>query len=264
MSAVPAATSVSHTWDVFPGTVEIHLLGGFRVVGPDGEQPMSGVNARLLAFLAMRRTPVERGYVASCLWIDKPEHRALANLRSVLWRMPPSPNLVECRGGRLFLAPWVQVDLWGLLDSARRTLAGQAVHPRLADDSRFMAELLPGWYDDFVQLERERLRQLQLHALELAAAEHLSAGELVYALDTALVAVSLDMLRESAHRLVIEVHLREGNISEAVRQYRTLERVLRRELGIDPSSEITSLVERRAGVGVHMKGSAPSGGWGLG
>jgi hypothetical protein len=57
-------------------------------------------------------------------------------------------------------------------------------------------ELLPGWYDDWVMFERERLRQLQLHALETMA--HRLAKEHRYAdaVDVALAAVRLEPLRE--------------------------------------------------------------------
>ena len=79
--------------------------------------------------------------------------------------------------------------------------------------------LLPGWYDDWVVLERERLRQLQLHALDRLAAALLAAEEPGRALDAALVAVQADPLRESAHRIVVRIHLREGNALEALRAY---------------------------------------------
>src|SRR6266511_2365960 len=50
-------------------------------------------------------------------------------------------------------------------------------------------------------------------------------------------------LRETAHRLVIRVHLQQGNVAEAIRQYRTYERMLADELGALPSPVMRSLID---------------------
>ena len=68
-------------------------------------------------------------------------------------------------------------------------------------------------------LARERHRQFRLPALEEVSCRHRRAQRYDLALRAALAAVSSEPLRESAHRAVIEVHLAEGNQSEAVRQF---------------------------------------------
>ena len=60
-------------------------------------------------------------------------------------------------------------------------------------------ELLLGWYDDWVVIERERLTQLHLTALESLSDRLLSDGEHAKALQVALAAVQVDPLRESGH-----------------------------------------------------------------
>ncbi|MDP9399167.1 MAG: bacterial transcriptional activator domain-containing protein, partial [Actinomycetota bacterium] len=57
-----------------------------------------------------------------------------------------------------------------------------------------------------------------------------------------LAAVQSEPLRESAHRRVIEVHLAEGNLGEALRQYQTYRRLVADELGLPPSPAIRRLV----------------------
>ena len=59
-----------------------------------------------------------------------------------------------------------------------------------------------------------------------------------------LLAVSQAPLRESAHQLVLESHLAEGNISEALRHYHSLSQSLWRELGIRPSEQMRSSMAR--------------------
>jgi hypothetical protein len=61
-------------------------------------------------------------------------------------------------------------------------------------------------------------------------------------LDAALAAIAADPLRESAHRSAIEVHLAEGNVGEALKQFSVLFDVLARELGIAPSRQTRDLL----------------------
>ncbi|WP_405801854.1 BTAD domain-containing putative transcriptional regulator [Streptomyces sp. NBC_01506] len=91
-------------------------------------------------------------------------------------------------------------------------------------------------------MERERRHQMRLHALESLAYVHRSAGHFGQALDAALRAVAGEPLRESAHRQVIETYVAEGNVGEAVRHFEALRKLLRGELGVEPSSSLRHLV----------------------
>ncbi|HEX2156656.1 MAG TPA: bacterial transcriptional activator domain-containing protein, partial [Actinomycetes bacterium] len=104
-------------------------------------------------------------------------------------------------------------------------------------------DLLPDWYEDWVVLERERLRQLRLHALEALCARLTGAGRFGAAVQAGLAAVAGEPLRESAHRTLIRAHLAEGNPGEAVRQYHLYRRLLTDELAIEPSPAIRGLVQ---------------------
>jgi DNA-binding SARP family transcriptional activator len=115
-------------------------------------------------------------------------------------------------------------------------------------EPRFCCELLPGWYDDWVLVERERHRQLSLHALE-SLCEHLTAcGRYGAAVLAGLAAVDREPLRESAHRALIRVHLAEGNAGEAIRRYRLYEGIAARDLGVGPSPMMRSLLRGIAAV----------------
>jgi DNA-binding SARP family transcriptional activator len=103
-------------------------------------------------------------------------------------------------------------------------------------------ELLPGWHEDWVLAERERLRSMRLHALE-ALVNHLRCrGRFSAAIDVALDLIRMEPLRESAHRSLISVYLDEGNVAEAIRQFRNFCRLLDVELGVGPSALLTSLL----------------------
>jgi DNA-binding SARP family transcriptional activator len=107
------------------------------------------------------------------------------------------------------------------------------------------AELLPGWYDDWVITEREHLRQLRLHALEALARELAARGRHAVAIEVALSAIALDPLRESGHRTLISLYLAEDNLSEAARHLRIFAGLLREELGVAPSPRMMQLVTSR-------------------
>jgi DNA-binding SARP family transcriptional activator len=78
---------------------------------------------------------------------------------------------------------------------------------------------------------------------EAAAEQLLQRGLHAAALEAALGALRMEQSRESAHRLVIRVHLAEGNVGEAWRQFRRCEYILGKELGIRPSGRLRALLE---------------------
>jgi DNA-binding SARP family transcriptional activator len=199
---------------------------------------------RLLAFLALHDRPLLRPFVAGCLWTDASESRAAASLRSALWRLG-APGLVQATATHLRLADGVTIDLELAGTAARRVLDEEI--PLDPADVRVLVDsgdLLPDWYDDWVLLERERFRQVRLHALEVLSTRLAAAGRMGGAIDAATLAVSIEPLRESAHRAVIRLHLDEGNVGEAMRQYETYRTLLKRDLGLEPSPAIARLVSR--------------------
>ena len=210
------------------------LRGGYALQLPPGAQ-------RVVAFIALHEHPLERAYVAGSLWLHTPEERAHANLRSALWRIRRvGQRLIETTGAQLRMGSEVTVDLREAEKVARRTLAHGA--PIDLDVAPLMGDLLPDWYDEWVLLERERFRQLRLCALEALCRRLTNAGRLNEALVAGLAAVAGEPLRESAHRALVSVHLAEGNVGEAIRQYRFCERLLREQLGVAPSASMEELV----------------------
>jgi DNA-binding SARP family transcriptional activator len=91
-------------------------------------------------------------------------------------------------------------------------------------------------------LDRERVRQALVHAAEDAAHQALRDGTPVRALGWALLALEAGPLRESAHRLVIQAHLAEGNLDEAWRYAQHVRTLLRTELGVAPSPQLEELL----------------------
>jgi DNA-binding SARP family transcriptional activator len=234
--------------------LRLTLLSGFEL-GLDGRQvSLAPSGQRLVAFLALQDRWIPRSLCAGTLWPDSPEVHAAANLRSVLWRLNLARHpLVHTSRSDLRLASAVWVDVHEMTGDAERlfrsagagpgTDGDVGVGPSLDVDPRaFGADLLPDWTDDWVMVERERLRQLRLHALEVLCDRLTSAGRYGEAVQAGLAAVKAEPLRESAQRSLIRAHLAEGNLGEAVRQYRAFRQLLLEELGVTPSAELEGLV----------------------
>jgi len=223
------------------------LLDGFDLTQGGRSVPLPLAVQRALAFLALQARPLLRLYVAGVLWPDTPEERAGANLRSTLWRLhQPAGRLVEATGQHLRLAARVRVDVHEMTSLATSLLDGCAGSEH-TEYRRLCAsgELLRDWYDDWVVIERERFRQLRLHALEKLC-EYLTAVQRFGdAIQAGMAAVAAEPLRESAQRVLIGAYLAEGNEGEAIRQYRSYERDLHAELALAPSSRIRELVHIR-------------------
>lgn len=201
---------------------------------------------RLLAFLALQNDDVHRSSAAEQLWPDCTTFRAAANLRCALCygRRVGSVTVIDSVGQRLMLSPAVKVDLHAVSGAARQIIAGsgQMSHgweELVGDLSR---ELLPGWTDNWLDLERERWNQTRVYALEGLAQQFQAAGQYLPALQAALAAIAVDPIRETAHRIVIEVHIAEGNIASAIKRYLDYQSFLQRELNVSPSPQMARLV----------------------
>jgi DNA-binding SARP family transcriptional activator len=224
--------------------LRLDLLDGFRLENGGGVLPLTLVEQRLLAFLAVHNRPLRRVFVAGNLWIDSDEAHASGNLRTTLWRVRQlDPRLIDSSRSHLTLAPGVIVDLHESTAYAHRVLRNEATGDPAGDPQRFAGDLLPDWYDDWVLIERERFRQLRLHALEALCEALGAAGAYGMAIEAGLACIAAEPLRESAHRALIKVHLAEGNPAEAVRHYRLYCKIVLDELGLPASGQMQRMIE---------------------
>jgi DNA-binding SARP family transcriptional activator len=230
-----------------PPRIELGLLGTFelRVAGNPVPLPMNG--QRVLAFLALQGRALTRSFVAGSLWLDSTDDRALGSLRSALWRLNREGRLVESSSDQIALAARVEVDFAAAVVQARRLLDPECNECSMSDDLRLHEDLLPDWYDDWVTLERERFRQLRVHALERLCERLIASGRFGEAIETGFVVARAEPLRESAHSILIRAHLAEGNRGEALAEYHRFRALLRHELGLAPSPEMVALVAHVTG-----------------
>jgi DNA-binding SARP family transcriptional activator len=240
-----------------PDPIEVRLMDGFELVSDGVPVPCPLTAQRLLAFLGLHDRPLQRLFVAGKLWTDSTEERALASLRSAIYRANrPIAALIRVVDSRLSLGPGVRVDVREASAHAHALMEGECGECRAGP--LLDGELLPDWYDDWLIIERERFRQLRLHGLEALSLRLLERRRYGEAAEAALSAIAGEPLRESAHRALIRVHFAEGNPSEALRHFELFRRMLHDELGLAPSPQLEALM-RAAGDGrVTLRHQAPS------
>lgn len=219
------------------------VLGGFQLTVAGRPAPLPLQSRRVLALLAVRRSVQTRSALAGTLWEDVPERRAQANLRNAVWRIRmASEKVVRSTRHTIRLDEGVGLDLQEAQRWARTLLSGTASGRDACSIDVLDQDLLPAWDEEWLVIERERHRQLRLHALEALSASFGRSGRHPEAITAALAAVRAEPLRESAQRALIVAHLGEGNVIEAVRQLDAYRHLLDGELGIAPSRGLEAIV----------------------
>ena len=224
----------------------LSLLGGFAATRDGLPVQVPAAAQRLVALAALYRAPLPRGLAAERLWPHLDHPSAQSSLRTAVSRLGRHhPDLIASGPRHLMLAEDVHVDVHEVEAYAGRLAAGTASGD---DDGTFALStltqpLLPDYPDDWIALERERLQDVVLHALEAHAARLAASGKYAPALAAVHAALAIEPVRESAAAALIEIHLAEHNRVRALRCYHDFCARLRNTVGIDPSPEFHALVE---------------------
>ena len=207
----------------------------------DGESVgLGGREQRLSALLALtgRRA---RSQVAGILWPESTDARALASLRrAVLQTQRRSPGLLRADRTSIGLHPDVLVDVDELRAAAARVGDAEPDPALLA--ALVGGELLPDWYDEWVEPERERIQQQRVRALEQLARKALECGDPALVVDAARAAAGVEPLLEAASELAIRGHLERGDRASAARELERYCDLVQEELGEPPSPALVALL----------------------
>jgi DNA-binding SARP family transcriptional activator len=220
--------------------LEIRLLGQFELRRNGASVFLRSRHAQsLLAYLALSAgTAHRREKLAGLLWPDADEDNARNSLRHALWRIrkaiEPDQVAAPClRSDELAVSFNARADYW--LDVEALARDGDTLQEWIEAVAVYRGELLPGFYDDWVILERERLESLvQLkmqRLLERLVEEHrwlevVEWGERWAALGHA---------PEPAFRALMWAHAELGDRSRVAVVYQRCREALFNDLGIEPS-----------------------------
>ena len=252
--------------------LHIRLFGGFEARsggGPAIELPTKKTQA-LLAYLAIRPGEARtREKIADLLWSDRGDAQAKASLRQALTAfrkalkgLDPDPLSIE--GEKLALDPAaVEVDV----DEFERLVEEGSTGSLEKATSLYRGDLLDGLdardpvFDDWLTVERERLRELAINALSRLLDQQTSSAQPDRAIDTAKRLLALDPLSEASHRALMGLYAARGERSHAIRQYETCRDLLKEQLGIEPEAETRALHDAiREGQTPKASEEAPVGG----
>ncbi|MER5294254.1 BTAD domain-containing putative transcriptional regulator [Streptomyces pharetrae] len=244
--------------------LRIQLLGPVRAWRDGTEVPLGPPKQRaVLSLLASRANDVVGvDTIVDALWDGDIPHSAansvhtyVAGLRRELEpgrsRRGASAVLVSASGGYCLRTDPDQVDatLFARRHAeARRSWAKGDTETSL----RLYEEALSLWRGEayaaipgpFAAMERTRLRDLRLTAVEEWAADMLAAGRHTEIAPELIRAVSEEPLREKLRWLLMLTLYRNGRQAHALRVYDEIRRLLSSELGIEPGAELSDLYQQ--------------------
>lgn len=263
-----AAHAIEQLQPPQPAALRIRILGAFEVTR-DGilleDRAWTTQKAKmLLKYLLLHRgQTVHQDQVIDLLWPDADPAAGAVNLKTAVkhLRQALEPLLEGSRSHhirregevlRFASAPtcWIDLDEYDQLASDARghETAGDvdaAVSAYQRAVALYRGDLLEAdRYDDWMTVDRERLRERHLELLSTLARLHAQRRDFRSAVETVQRLLALDRLRESAYRDLINYCLQRGDQIAAVRAYRTCEQVLREELGVAPQPETRVLLQR--------------------
>ncbi len=231
--------------------VHVRLFG--RVSVMVGTEPLAGLTGKMaeaLACLLLRGPEVSRVKLAGLLWPDTDEGRARRNLSTVLWRLraclrpagglglEARPDTVRLRGDR------VSVDVArfaALLDRARDEPPANRYGTLREAEELYRGDLLEDLAAEWVEDDRRHLRALYQQALRDLVQLSVEADAVERGIAYARKLVRLDPLDEDAHQHLMVLYHLAGDVGAALSQFTQLRRILRDELGQDPSPQTLAL-----------------------
>ncbi|HEY7880926.1 MAG TPA: AAA family ATPase, partial [Streptosporangiaceae bacterium] len=202
----------------------------------------------LLALLAVTGREHSRDRLADLLWPEADSAKGRASLRRTLsvTAAVMGDGLVISRAAIALDPALVRVDvrefnaLIGRPDAASLERAAA-----LYRDDFLAGFTLRGCaeFDEWQTSVSEELRQALARGLQRLVAACIAQGSLERAAGHARRWLQLDPLHEPAHQAIIRLHGWAGQRSAAMRQYRSLVRVLDRDLAVRPLPETTRLYD---------------------
>jgi len=218
----------------------VSVLGSFTLSSNGNTVALSVDARRLVAYLAVHPRPQQRPTLAVGLWPGVPAGPALRLLDDAVDALGIPELLDGVDSDALALTSDVEVDLAEAMLLVRALPDIPADHR--PDIALLSADILPGWTAAWIVVERERFRQIRLHALEELSLRLTAAGRNEDAVKIAFSAVHAAPSRESARRVLIEAHLAQGDVAAAIAQYDDYQELLRSSVGGPAPSGLEGLL----------------------
>jgi DNA-binding SARP family transcriptional activator len=211
----------------------------------------------LLAYLSTKTAPQSRDHLAALLWPDSDRRQSRGSLRRALATLTKSLPGTWWEADRASIAlrheadVWVDVEEFRLLTKDGSSVGIPAEERFMRAMSLYRGDFLQGLtlrdspdFEGWQASQVDDLRSEALTALERLVALQHAAGDHATALSSARRWIAMDSFAEPCYRWLMTLHAASGQRSLAMRQYQECQRVLGRELGVEPE-ESTTLLYRR-------------------
>jgi len=192
--------------------------------------------------------------LAFLFWPDTPEAQARNNLRNLLHflrrALPQSDHFILIDTQTIQWNPQalftLDVDLFifTATNSSSSEELRQAVH-------LYSGDLLPDCYDDWIQPERERLRELFISKIEQLIQSLENERNYSQAISYARRLLDVEPVREETHLRLMRLYAANGERTQALHTYHSCVTLLERELGAEPGPDIQYAYKRLLNVGEH-------------
>ncbi len=233
-------------------SLKIHLLGQFKIQSKDQRVELPSRPAQsLLAYLALNAGVTQRREkLASLLWPETRESNARSYLRQALWRIRKALESASLNPddylqiSDISITFNAQSDYW--LD-AEHLLEQNDGHPveELVETVRlYRGELLPGFYDEWVVIERERLQTAYQQKMNTLLDRLIQDKQWEDALKWGEEWIRLGYSPEPAYRGMMSAYAGMGDQGMVSATYRRCVEAMERELGLEPSPETRKLYEQ--------------------
>jgi WD40 repeat protein/class 3 adenylate cyclase len=190
--------------------------------------------------------PHRREKLAGTLWPDSSEENARKNLRQELWRIRkaiPTQNLPEADeyliADEFTLTFNRDADYW--LDVAILEKSDPDIQSLTSSLSLYQGELLPGFYDDWVVLERERLQTLFESKMGQLVEKLVESERWTAVQEQCERWLALGHVSEPAYRALMLSYNARGDMAKVSATYQRCVEDLRDHLGVEPSAETHAL-----------------------
>lgn len=233
--------------------VELQLLGDFEVRCAGEPIELHRVSQRVVSFVAIHQRRVNRSAVAAALWPDLSPAAGRGRVRDVVYKIKCAvPGLVRADSQRIELLDGVRVDFEAAEQQATLLLEPAAQAPDGPSMNLFCRDLLAGWDEEWLVGEQQSFAMLRLRALERLAGQRLAAARFHDAELACRSVIHAEPYRETAHLLLAQVYVSEGNAGQALRTLGDFQRRLKGDLGLGASDGMRHLAQAiRAGARVH-------------
>ncbi len=232
--------------------LDIRLLGQLRVMLDDRPVKLATRPAQLLLIhlVLQRETPQPREVVAELLWPASTSENARANLRHALWQLraavdgvagSPTPYLVHTPHAIAFNC---RSDYTLDVEILEREQPVWTTAALIDAAAAYHGELLPGFYESWIILERERLAVVFERRMSRLLDRLLEEGRWDDTLLWAERWITLDNAPEPAYRAMMRAYAALGDSSGVMVAYRHCRDALRTGLGVEPSQATQALVEQ--------------------